>query len=200
VSGLAHQSSKKARNFIFRLLWEFTGQSLVSCFFVLSPPRRTVLVLLLVLEFLTRLGANTIFKAFESVSRRKLTAGVSQAPSVPPRATIAHAIKSYLLMPRRFLCILRELWARFAHQSTSGYLAAKSPLKYLVLVDQSGVSVHNATGKSRSEVKTSRSFRFAAGLPIVATRRSVLPNLHRFLNPRQLKADLGFQGWQMEAE
>jgi hypothetical protein len=200
VSGLAHQSSKKARNFIFRLLWEFTGQSLVSCFFVLSPPRRTVLVLLLVLEFLTRLGANTIFKAFESVSRRKLTAGVSQAPSVPPRATIAHAIKSYLLMPRRFLCILRELWARFAHQSTSGYLAAKSPLKSLVLVDQSGVSVHNATGNSRSEVKTSRSFRFAAGLPIVATRRSVLPNLHRFLNPRQLKADLGFQGWQMEAE
>jgi hypothetical protein len=68
------------------------------------------------------------------------------------------------------------------------------------LVDQSGVSVHNATGNSRSEVKTSRSFRFAAGLPIVATRRSVLPNLHRFLDPRQLKADLGFQGWQMEAE
>jgi hypothetical protein len=37
-------------------------------------------------------------------------------------------------------------------------------------------------------------------LPIVATRRSVLPNLHGFLNPWQRKADLGFQGWQMEAE
>jgi len=56
------------------------GQSLISCFFVLSPPRRTVLVLLLVLEFLTRLGANTIFEAFESVSRRKLTARVSGVP------------------------------------------------------------------------------------------------------------------------
>ncbi len=32
------------------------------------------------LEFLTRLGANTIFNAFESVSRRKLTGSVSQAP------------------------------------------------------------------------------------------------------------------------
>jgi hypothetical protein len=55
------------------------GQSLVSCFFVLSPPRRTVLVLLLVLEFLTRLGANTIFEAFESMNCRKLTARVSGA-------------------------------------------------------------------------------------------------------------------------
>ena len=188
--GLAHQSSKKARIFIFRLFWEFTGQSLVSCFFVL----------LLVLEFSTRLGANTIFKAFESVSRRKLTAGVSQAPLVPPRATIAPASKSYFLIQRRFCCIPGELWARFAHRSTSGCRAVKSPLKSLVLVDQSGVSVHNATGNSRSEVKTSRSFRFGAGLPIVATRRSVLPNLHRFLDPRQRKADLGFQGWQMEAE
>ena len=52
------------------------GQTLVSCFFVLSPPRRTVLVL----EFLTRLGANTIFEAFESVSRRKITGSVLQAP------------------------------------------------------------------------------------------------------------------------
>ena len=55
------------------------GQSLVSCFFVLSPPRRTVLVLLLVLEDLTRLAANTIFEAFESVSRRKFTGSVLQA-------------------------------------------------------------------------------------------------------------------------
>ena len=196
---MAHQSFKKARNFIFRLFEEFTGQSLISCFFVLSPPRRTVLVL--VLDFLTRLGSNTIFEAIESMSRRKFTGPVSQAafeydqelPSPP-------AIKSYFLMQRWFHCIPRELWARFAHQSTSGYRAAKSPLKSLVLVDQSGASVHNATGKSRSEVKTSRSFRFAAGLPIVVTRRSVLPNLHRFLNPRQLKADLSFQGWQMEAE
>jgi hypothetical protein len=78
--GLAHQSSKKARNFIFWLFVPFGGQSLVSCFFVLSPPRRTVLVLLLVLEDLTRLGANTIFEAIESVSRRKLTGSVSQAP------------------------------------------------------------------------------------------------------------------------
>ena len=99
-------------------------------------------------------------------------------------SSVAHAFGSAQLMKMRVRCGPRELWARFAHQSTSGYLAAKSPLKYLVLVDQSGASVHNATGKSRSEVKTSRSFRFAAGLPIVATRRSVLPNLHRFLNPR----------------
>ena len=49
-------------------------------------------------------------------------------------------------------------------------------------------------------MKTSRSFRFTTGLPIAATRWTVLPNLHRFLNPRQPKADLGFQGWQMEAE
>jgi hypothetical protein len=79
MTGLAHQSSKKARNFIFRLFLPFGGQSLVSCFFVLSPPRRTVLVLLLVLEFLTRLGANTILEAFESVSRRKFTGSVLQA-------------------------------------------------------------------------------------------------------------------------
>jgi hypothetical protein len=169
MTGLAHQSSKKARNFIFRLFLPFGGQSLVSCFFVLSPPRRTVLVLLLVFR-------------------------------VRSRATNAHAIKSNLLIPSRFHCIPRELWVRIEHRSTSGCRAVKSPLKSLVLVDQSGVSVHNATGNSRSEVKTSRSFRFAAGLPIVATRRSDLQNLHRFLNPRRRKADLGFQGWQMEAE
>ena len=60
MTGLAHQSSKKARNFIFRLFLPFRGQSLVSCFFVLSPPRRTVLVLLLILDGLNRLASNTI--------------------------------------------------------------------------------------------------------------------------------------------
>ena len=63
-----------------RAIRGFYKQSLVLCSFVLSPPRRTVLVLLLVLEFLTRLGANTIFEAFESMNWRKLTARVSGAP------------------------------------------------------------------------------------------------------------------------
>ena len=39
-------------------------------FFVLSPPRRTVLVL--VLDFLHRLGSNTILEAIESVGSRDI--------------------------------------------------------------------------------------------------------------------------------
>jgi hypothetical protein len=50
------------------LFWDFIGQSLVSCFFVLSPPRRTVLVL----DFFHRLGSNTIFEAIESIGSRDI--------------------------------------------------------------------------------------------------------------------------------
>jgi hypothetical protein len=50
-----------------RAILGFYKQSLVLCSFVLSPPRRTVLVLLLVLDCLHLLGSNTIFEAPESV-------------------------------------------------------------------------------------------------------------------------------------
>ena len=51
-----------------RAILGFYKQSLVSFSFVLSPPRRTVLVLVLVLDCLHRLASNAIFKAPESVS------------------------------------------------------------------------------------------------------------------------------------
>lgn len=53
------------------------GNRWFPAFFVLSPPRRTVLLLLL--EFLHRLGSNTVFEAIESMSRRKFTGAVSHA-------------------------------------------------------------------------------------------------------------------------
>jgi hypothetical protein len=52
------------------LFWDFIGQSQVSRFFVLSPPRRTVLVL--VLDFFHRLGSNVIFEVPESVGSRDI--------------------------------------------------------------------------------------------------------------------------------
>jgi hypothetical protein len=45
------------------LFWDFIGQSLVSCFFVLS-------IAVLVLDLLHRLGSNTIFEAPESIGSR----------------------------------------------------------------------------------------------------------------------------------
>jgi hypothetical protein len=63
-----------------RAILGFYKQSLVSCSFVLSPPRRTVLVLLLVLDCLHRLASNTIFEALRVLASRTLSGGVSVAP------------------------------------------------------------------------------------------------------------------------
>jgi hypothetical protein len=65
-----------------RVTGDFSGQSLVPYFFILSPPQRPVLVLLLVLAGLHRLASNTSSKHLRALSGHlpDPSRAVSEAP------------------------------------------------------------------------------------------------------------------------